>query len=85
MGRQSPGANVRWLPYNINNPVHAHVMEPVDMLGLDPSSDQYGVQVRPLSWAPRFNAGLAQLVERLPCKQDVAGSSPATGTSFMPL
>nr|UVY63465.1 MAG: hypothetical protein [Bacteriophage sp.] len=27
------------------------------------------------------NAGLAQLVERLPCKQDVSGSSPLTGTN----
>lgn len=27
------------------------------------------------------NAGLAQLVERLPCKQDVSGSSPLIGTN----
>ncbi len=27
--------------------------------------------------------GLAQLVELLPCKQMVAGSSPAAGTSFI--
>jgi hypothetical protein len=27
------------------------------------------------------NAGLAQLVERLPCKQDVSGSIPLTGTN----
>jgi hypothetical protein len=28
------------------------------------------------------NAGLAHLVERLFCNQKVAGSSPATGTTF---
>ncbi|UVY69938.1 MAG: hypothetical protein [Bacteriophage sp.] len=27
------------------------------------------------------NAGLAQLVEHLPCKQDVSGSNPLTGTN----
>ena len=27
-------------------------------------------------------AGVAQLVERLPCKQDVTGSTPVTGTRY---
>ena len=31
-------------------------------------------QVRPLSLEPK--AGVAQLAERLPCKEDVAGSMP---------
>ncbi len=29
----------------------------------------------------RANAGLAQLVERLICNQEVGGSSPSTGTN----
>lgn len=29
-----------------------------------------------------FNAGLAQLVEHLPCKQRVGGSSPLTSSIF---
>ena len=31
----------------------------------------------------RASAGLAQLVERLICNQDVGGSSPSTGTSSL--
>ena len=33
------------------------------------------------SITPHQIAGLAQLVERLPCKQDVSGSIPLTGTN----
>jgi hypothetical protein len=29
-----------------------------------------------------MNGGIAQLVERLLCKQDVSGSSPLTSTTF---
>ena len=33
----------------------------------------------------KFNADLAHLVERLPCKQGVAGSSPAISTKLLTL
>ena len=32
--------------------------------------------------APDINAGLAQMVERQPCKLDVRGSIPLTGSPF---